>query len=103
MEAIAREVNQVTPADGWVFAFEQVYFEARRLPPPGMENAFNPYSRRNEWLAANRFATVCMMANDPRVKALDLFGRYAKNKAINTPNFTVYLFWDRIAAPSEPR
>jgi len=61
----------------------------------------NPYSRRDEWLAANRFATVCMMANDPRVKSLDLFGRYAKNKAINTPNFTVYLFWDRIAAPSE--
>jgi len=102
MEAIAGDVNEVTPIDEWVFAFEQVYFEARRLPPPGMENAFNPYSRRDEWLAANRFATVCMMANDPRVKSLDLFGRYAKNKAINTPNFTVYLFWDRIAAPSEP-
>ena len=83
METIAREVNQVTPADGWVFAFEQVYFEARRLPPPGLENAFNPYSRRDEWLAANRFATVCMMANDPRVKTLNLFGRYAKNKEIN--------------------
>ena len=40
METIAREVNQVTPGDGWVFAFEQVYFEARRLPPPGLENAF---------------------------------------------------------------
>jgi len=102
MEAIAREVNQVTPADGWVFAFEQVYFEARRLPPPGLENAFNPYSRRDEWLAANRFATVCMMANDPRVKTLDLFGRYAKNKAINSENFTVYIFWDRIATPAGP-
>ena len=102
MEAIAREVNQVTPADGWVFAFEQVYFEARRLPPPGLENAFNPYSRQDEWLAANRFATVCMMANDPRVKTLDLFGRYAKNKAINSENFTVYIFWDRITTPAKP-
>jgi hypothetical protein len=92
MEALAREVNQVTPGDGWVFAFEQVYFEARRLPPPGLENAFNPHSRRDEWLAANRFATVCMMANDPRVKTLDLFGRYAKNKEINSENFTVYIF-----------
>jgi hypothetical protein len=55
--AIAREINQVTAPDDWVFAFEQVYFEARRMPPPGMENGFNPYSRRDEWLAANRFAT----------------------------------------------
>ena len=102
MEAIAREVNQITPFNEWVFAFEEVYFEARRMPPPGLENAFNPYSRRDEWLAANRFATVCMMANDPRLKSLDLFGRYAKNKAIDAPNFTVYIFWDRLSAPSEP-
>jgi len=32
----------------------------------------------------------------------DLFGRYAKNKEINSENFTVYIFWDRIATPSEP-
>ncbi len=102
MEGIARDVNQVTPFDGWVFAFEQVYFEARRMPPPGLENAFNPNSRGDEWLAANRFATVCMMANDPRVKSLNLFGRYSQNKAITTANFTVYLFWDRIAPSSEP-
>lgn len=102
MEGIARDVNQVTPINGWVFAFEPVYFEARRLPPPGMENAFNPNSRSDEWLAENRFATVCMMANDPRVKSLDLFSRYAQNKAITTPNFTVYLFWERVGAPSEP-
>jgi hypothetical protein len=43
-----------------------------------------------------------MMANDPRVKSLDLFGRYARNKAIDAPNFTVYIFWDRLSAPSEP-
>jgi hypothetical protein len=101
IEVIAREVNQVTPPNGWVFAFEQVYFEARRLPPPEMENAFNPYSHRDEWLAANRYATVCMMANDPRVESLNLFGRYISNKAITTPNFTVYLFWDRLTVPSE--
>lgn len=32
-----------------------------------------------------------MMVDDPRVEALDLFGRYAKNKAINSENFTVYI------------
>jgi len=102
VEAIAKEVNRLTPPDGWAFAFEQVYFEARRTPPPGLENGFDPHSRRDEWLAANRFATVCVMANDPRVRSLDLFGRYSQSEAIATPNFTVYIFWDRVAAPSEP-
>ena len=101
IEAVAREVNRVTPPDGWVFAFEQVYFEARRLPPPGMENAFNPFSRRDEWLAANRFATVCMMADDPRIESLQLFDRYAKNKTIRAPHFNVYLFWD-LAGTGDP-
>jgi hypothetical protein len=100
IEAIAREVNQVTPPDGWVFAFEQVYFEARRQPPPGMENAFDPFSRRDEWLAANRFATVCMMADDPRIESLHLFERYAKNKSIRAPDYNVYLFWE-LAATSD--
>ena len=94
MEAIARDVNQVTPPDGWLFAFEQVYLEARRTPPPGMENGFDPNSPRDRFLAENRFATVCMMAGDPRIQALNLFERYARNKAIVAPNFTVYLFWD---------
>ena len=102
IEEIASLINQVTPADGWVFAFEQVYFEAQRMPPPGMENGFNPYSRGDEWLAANRFATVCVMANDPRVKSLNLFRRYANNKTLVSPNFTVYLFWNRLISPSEP-
>lgn len=101
IEAVAREINRVTPPDGWVFAFEQVYFEARRLPPPGMENAFNPFSRRDEWLAANRFATVCVMADDPRIESLHLFDRYANNKTIRAPNFTIYVFWD-LAGKSEP-
>jgi len=99
IKAVATDVTQNTPPDGWVFAFEQVYFEARLLPPPGMENGFNPYSSRDQWLAENRFDTVCMMTNDPRIESLKLFKRYAKNKAINAPNFTMYLFWDRLAGP----
>jgi len=95
IEAIARDVDRVTPRDAWLFAFEQVYFEARRTPPPGMENAFDPNSPRDEFLAENRFETVCMMARDSRIQAFNLFDRYAKNKAFVTPNFTVYLFWDR--------
>jgi 4-amino-4-deoxy-L-arabinose transferase-like glycosyltransferase len=103
IEAVARQVNQITPPDGWLYAFEQVYFEARRLPPPGLENGFNPFSRANEWLAEGRFDTVCMMANDPRVTSLDLFGAYAKNKAIETHNFTLYIFWEKTVRPSAAR
>lgn len=100
MAAIARDVNQVTPPDGWVFAFEHVYFEAGRIPPPGLENAFDPHSRKDEWLGANRFATVCLMANDARISSLGLFERYSKNKAFSTPNFTAYLFWDLKEPPA---
>jgi hypothetical protein len=85
----------VTPPDAWLFAFEQVYFEARRTPPPGMENVFDPNSRRDEFLAENRFATVCMMERDPRIRELNMFERYAQHKVFVTPNYSVYLFWDR--------
>ncbi|HKP88275.1 MAG TPA: hypothetical protein VJZ26_19375 [Blastocatellia bacterium] len=97
IETAAGVINQVTPRDGLVYAFEQVYFEAKRLPPPGLENGFNPFSPGDEWLAEGRFDTVCMMANDPRIKSLDLFDRYAKSEAIDTRNFTLYVFWDRVA------
>jgi hypothetical protein len=94
----ARLINQVARPDDQIYAFEQVYFEARRLPPPSLENGFNPFSRGDEWLAEGRFDVVCMMANDPRIKSLDMFARYAKNEAIETRNFTFYVFWDKVAA-----
>jgi 4-amino-4-deoxy-L-arabinose transferase-like glycosyltransferase len=101
IEEIARIVNQVTPQDGWVLAFDQVYFATKRRPPPGLENGFNPFSRADEWLAANRFDTVCVMAKDPRVRSLDLFARYLENTTINTPDFAISLFWHRLNPPIE--
>jgi hypothetical protein len=99
IEVIAREINQNTPADGSIYAFEHVYFEARRMPPPGLENAFNPFSKADDWLREGRFNTICMMANDPRIKSFALFERYANNQTIEGTNFKVIIFWG-ILAPS---
>jgi|SRR5215813_10882454 len=99
IEEIATIVNQETPKDGWILAFEQVYFEAKRRPPPGLENGFNPFSRADEWLAANRFDTVCVMANDPRVKSLNLGARYGESKTITLPDFQISLFWHPLNPP----
>ena len=95
VETIAREINEVTPREAQVYAFESVYFEARRLPPPGLENRFNPRSQADEWLAAGRFDTVCIASTDPRVKALNLFSRYAQSRVINAGQYDFYIFWDR--------
>lgn len=103
MTAVARDLEQITPRDGWIYAFEAVYFEMQRLPPPGLENAFNPFSRADEWLAEGRFDAICMMANDPRIKSFDLFKRYAKNKVFNAANFKLYLFWEKIAPAPDAR
>jgi len=103
MTAVAREIEQLTPRDAWIYAFEAVYFEMQRLPPPGLENAFNPFSHADEWLAEGRFDAICMMANDPRIKTLEMFNRYAKSKVFTASNFKLCLFWEKIAPASESR
>jgi len=103
MAEVARETDQLTPRDGWIYAFEWVYFEMKRVPPPGLENGFNPFSRADEWLAEGRFDTICMMAGDPRIQTYDLFNRYAKNKLFTTPTTRMILFWEKIAPPVEAR
>jgi len=102
IEEIATIVNRETPKDGWVLAFEQVYFQAKRRPPPGLENGFNPLSRADEWLSANRFDTVCVMANDPRVESLNLRARYRESKTITLPDFAISLFWHPLDSASQP-
>lgn len=103
IETAAKLINQVTARDGLIYAFEQVYFEAKRLPPPGLENGFNPFSPGDEWLAEGRFDAICMMENDPRIKSLDLFNKYARSEAIDSRIFTIRIFWDKIARSPEPR
>ena len=95
VEAVAVEVNEVTPREAQVYAFEAVYFQTRRRPPSGLENRFNPRSQADEWLAAGRFDTVCIVSTDPRVNSFNLFSRYAKSKVINAGRYDLLILWDR--------
>jgi hypothetical protein len=93
--AISKDIKEVTPANGMIYAFEAAYFEGGILPPPGLENRFNPRSSAEQWLAAGRFDTVCISATDPRLKSYDLFSRYGKSKEITANGVKGYLLWDK--------
>lgn len=112
-ERIAETVNQITPPDGLVYAIPEIYFAARRVPPPGLENLFSSYlppavaaaqklvpaSLIEQWLSAGRFDTV-LMADPAKADALGLPRLYAKRDRID--GFDI--FWRRIqGSPSEPR
>jgi len=110
-EAVAREVNQVTPRDGLIWAEDEfIYIAARRLPPPGMESTRHfeslpsalasalpivPFSQECEWLRTGRFDTIVLEleeAEDPIAKTLGLSRLYAGHKQLN--NYALY--WDRV-------
>lgn len=112
-DAVAREVNRVTPNDGevWVESdcAECIYVAAKRVPPPGMENSnayflelpaalaaslkIMPRSEQEEWLAAGRFATVVIEDNDPRIEAFGLGRLYAGHTTVHG----YHIFWDRVS------
>jgi 4-amino-4-deoxy-L-arabinose transferase-like glycosyltransferase len=110
-EAAARAVNRVTPPQAPVFALPEVYFVARRLPPPGLENPFASYlpegvaasrgvvprSEIERWLAAGRFATV-LLDNSTQVERLGLQRVYSYHE--NVSGFE--LLWGSVARP-DPR
>ena len=116
IDAIASEVNRVTVAGDVLHANEAVYFAARRLPPPGLENSFAPelrlsrdvstlvkvvpQSEIDRWLANGRFATVAIESDDPRVLSLGLQRKYAGVSRLpcylsRTPCHmgSCYIFW----------
>ncbi len=109
-ERIANEVNRVTPKEDLLYASPEIYFAARRLPPPGLENPFSSslpptaagllhFATTSEvegWLAEGRFATVVLADNGSRAEALGLSRLYAKHKRLDGFD----LFWDKIAARS---
>jgi hypothetical protein len=92
---IARIVDEVTPPTGMIYAFEAVYFEAHKLPPPGLENRFNPQSKADEWLKAGRFDTVCIGSSNPRIKEFSLLERYRQRRSLNLNGFDFYVLWER--------
>lgn len=117
IEELAQEINRVTPNDGLVYADEAIYFAARRLPPPGLENqnaldlhlppAFAaslrvvPPAQVDEWLREGRFATVLIEANDPKVESLHLPRLYARSRKLRCYTSDCYIYWNRVARPRE--
>jgi 4-amino-4-deoxy-L-arabinose transferase-like glycosyltransferase len=109
VEAIARAVNQVTPAGQEVYCSDEfVFFLSGRIPPTGLENSFSqdvhlppglaellrvvPPDRLDRDLAAVRFATVVVEHDDPRVEAFELPRRYAGRRRIDT----VEIFYGKV-------
>src|SRR5437870_1844273 len=90
----------MTHSGGLVYADDVVLFDARRLPPTGMENNFAtalrlppeqlvrlhilPQSQIDTWLAIGHFHTVTISTIDPRVQALGLLRRYAARSSFIT-------------------
>ncbi len=109
VEAIARAVNEVTPAEQDVYCYDEfVFFVSGRIPPTGLENSFSrdvqlplrlaellrvrSPDQLDQDLAAGRFATVVVEYDDPKVEAFELPHRYAGHTRIGT----VEIFWGRV-------
>lgn len=101
VKEIARVVDEVTPPAGMIYAFEAVYFEAHRLPPPGLENRFNPESRADELLKAGRFDTVCISSTNPRLRELNLLARYRQSSTLKVNGIGFYVLWDKVSGSGE--
>ena len=83
-----------------IYAFEAVYFEAHRLPPPGLENRFNPESQADEWLKQGRFDIVCIGSTNPRLREFDLLERYRNRQAVTLNGYDFYVLWGK-AEPAD--
>ena len=109
VEAIARAVNEVTPAEQDVYCYDEfVFFVSGRIPPTGLENSFSrdvqlplrlaeflrvrSPDQLDRDLAAGRFATVVVEYDDPKVEAFELPRRYAGRTRIGT----IEIFWGRV-------
>jgi 4-amino-4-deoxy-L-arabinose transferase-like glycosyltransferase len=123
IEELAREINRLTPSDGLVHTDEHIYFAARRLPPPGLENRYGRLlhlrlrpalaaavgavseSQMNEWFATGRFATVLTGGDDLRkLEWLGVLRFYARHTRVHNCYLADgYIFWQWVADSQEPR
>lgn len=115
IEATARAINEVAPAGDFYSDYEAVYFAARRVPPPGLENRFAPVLRLLPALAASlhvvaqpeidrrlaegEFAAVLIAVADPDVESLGLKRVYSRQREVTCYNRPHYLFWDPAPPP----
>jgi hypothetical protein len=109
LEAVAREVDDVTPAGASLWADEHVYFLTRRPPAEGTETSYaevidlpaglasslhivhlNELDRR---AAAGMFNTVSTCEESEQIEALDLPRLFRRSAVIGT----CHVFWDPAA------
>jgi hypothetical protein len=115
LEQITALLDSAVPPAQPVYADqESIYFVARRLPLPGLENSFGselelwpgqaaalkvvPQARIDDWIRGGRFAAVWMHEYDPRVESLSLASLYARRARIVTDSPGL-LFWERVSQP----
>lgn len=112
LEAVARKVNEVTPAQGTLWADEHFYFLTKRPPPEGMEfsyaqvidipaEAAGPLHIVNQWelvrqAEAGRFGTVATCEAEPEIDEMGLPQLYLHRATIASCS----VFWGRKAAPA---
>jgi 4-amino-4-deoxy-L-arabinose transferase-like glycosyltransferase len=106
MEAVAKKVDQVTPAGGSLWADEHIYFITHRVPPSGMEFAYShkialaPELARSlhmlsaaeveAQVAAQKFDTVASCEDDDEIARLGLAHAYRRQEKIGE----CWVFWD---------
>ena len=72
-----------------------MYVAANRLPPPTLENRFNPRSRADEMLREGEFEAVCIGTTNPKVEEFKLLERYATVKTVSFGDYAVYVLCDK--------
>ena len=110
LEAAASTINRVAQGGGEMyFEDKAVYFAARRMPPPGMENGFASYMpispqsaallhvalqpQIRAKLGAGRFDAVLLEANDRSVDSLALRAVYGGPVVVTVHNDKHYLLY----------
>jgi hypothetical protein len=95
IENIAR-LLQTHASDGdEIYAFEAVYFASHRLPPPTLENRFNPLSQADDRLKEYKFDIVCIGVADPKVEEYRLLDHYARSAVVILDERPVYILSDK--------
>jgi hypothetical protein len=95
VEIITTELLACTQNGGSFYAPEAVYFASRRLPPPALENRFNPLSRGDEMLKNGEFDAVCIGTTNPRVDEFKLLEMYATIKTVSVGDYSMYVLCGR--------
>lgn len=110
LDEIASRINRVTKSDGQLYSDDaNVYFAARRTPPPGLENPFGPgldvapatadrlhvipQATLDSLLANGQFDTVVICSIQDRIDSLGFPKLYLHREEIRRAECS--LFWGR--------